>query len=142
VHRLPQSGPDTLTFQYNTGVNSISGSGNFNFDPYLLKPDEKQYNKSMYPPPKATKTVPIRIDFYKNSKGITVAHLNHISMEMFSNTNWSYVPLVDRIARGQELPASNNKTNMNIGTYNTTDVVELIIDNYNEMEHPLHFHGR
>jgi FtsP/CotA-like multicopper oxidase with cupredoxin domain len=31
---------------------------------------------------------------------------------------------------------------MNIVAYNTTEVVELVIDNYHSMEHPLHFHGR
>jgi hypothetical protein len=34
----------------------------------------------MYPPPKATRRIPLRIDFFANSKKVNVGHFNNYSM--------------------------------------------------------------
>jgi hypothetical protein len=34
----------------------------------------------MYPPPKATRRIPLRIDFFANSKQVNVGHFNNLSM--------------------------------------------------------------
>ena len=34
----------------------------------------------MYPPPKATRRIPLRIDFFANSKKVNVGHFNNLSM--------------------------------------------------------------
>jgi hypothetical protein len=34
----------------------------------------------MYPPPNATRRIPLRIDFFANSKQVNVGHFNNLSM--------------------------------------------------------------
>jgi Multicopper oxidase len=91
----------------------------------------------LIPPPDPTLVIPIKIDFYNNSKGVNVAHFNDVSMQIYHDKTFG--PLLDRVANGATLEGMSN---MNVLKYSSSEVVELVIDNYDGGEHPIHIHGR
>lgn len=70
----------------------------------------------LYPPPAATLSIPIVIDFYNNSAKVNVGHFNDVSMtkdEMNRDTT-----LLEMTAMGMSLADAG----MNITTYSTAEV--------------------
>ena len=61
----------------------------------------------MYPPPTATRRVPIRIDFFNNSKNVNVGHFNNISMPSHDGYG---IPLLERYLKNRT--TTHGKSNM------------------------------
>ena len=62
-----------------------------------------------YPPPKATRRVPIRIDFFNNSKNVNVGHFNNISMPSHDGSG---VPLLEQYMKSRMTDLRGGKSNM------------------------------
>ena len=137
----------------------------------------------MYPPPKATRRVPMRIDFFNNSKNVNVGHFNNISMPSHDGSG---VPLLVQYKKSKMTDSHGGKSGMTMPSgkmlmttfdsnevrtehtyllfeiyliisdaqllYNDNNstiiiiinikVIELVLDNWDEGEHPIHIHGR
>ena len=137
-----------------------------------------------YPPPKATRRVPIRIDFFNNSKNVNVGHFNNISMPSHDGSG---IPLLEQYEDSRETDSHGGMSGMTmpsgkmmITTFDSNEVrtvhtyllfeinliisdayllyadnnssiiiiiiiikvIELVLDNWDEGEHPIHVHGR
>ena len=100
-----QSGkPDPFGFEGGEG-----GSQGFRADVDALP--------GLYPPPDATRIIPIRIDFNPNVKQVNVGHFNNISMVM--DANMFPVPLLQRVAEGQSIEGQG----MNIVQFDSSEVL-------------------
>ena len=71
----------------------------------------------LYPPPDATRIIPIRIDFNPNAQNVNVGHFNNISMVM--DASMFPVSLLQRVAEGQSLEGQG----MNIVKYDSSEVL-------------------
>jgi hypothetical protein len=71
----------------------------------------------MYPPPPATKVVPMRIDFFENADNVNVGHFNQVSMTM-GESSTSTLPLLQKFNQGMSIAMEG----MNMVTYNTSEV--------------------
>ena len=74
----------------------------------------------LYPPPDATRIIPIRIDFNPNTKKVNVGHFNNISMVM--DANMYPIPLLQRVAEGLSLEGLG----LNILSFDSSEVLILI----------------
>ena len=72
-----------------------------------------------YPPPDATRIIPIRIDFFTNTKNVNVAHFNNISMVM--DSGMSPFPLLQRLSESLSVHAEG----MNIVSFDSSEVLQL-----------------
>ena len=62
-----------------------------------------------YPPPKATRRVPMRIDFFNNSKNVNVGHFNNISMPSHDGSG---VPLLVQYEESRDEDSHDGKSEM------------------------------
>ena len=72
-----------------------------------------------YPPPDATRIIPIRIDFFTNANKIFMGHFNNISMVMDSGMYTA--PLLQRLSEGLSIQGHG----MNIVSFNSSEVPNL-----------------
>ena len=79
-----------------------------------------------YPPPDATRIIPIRIDFFTNAENVNVGHLNNISMVMDSGMYTA--PLLQRLSSSLSVHAQG----MNIVSFDSSEVMQLNL-------HVIHF---
>ena len=66
-----------------------------------------------YPPPKATRRVPIRIDFFNNSKNVNVGHFNNISMPSHDGSG---IPLLEQYEKSRMTDAHDGKSGMTMAS--------------------------
>ena len=71
----------------------------------------------LYPPPAATRIIPIRIDFNPNAQNVNVGHFNNISMVM--DASMFPIPLLQRVAEGQSIEGQG----MHIVKYDSSEVL-------------------
>ena len=71
----------------------------------------------LYPPPDATRIIPIRIDFNTNEQSVNVGHFNNISMVM--DASMFPIPLLQRVAEGQSIEGQG----MNIVKFDSSEVL-------------------
>jgi len=81
--------------------------------------------------PPADIPIPLTIYFYPNAAEVVVAHFNNISYMTYKNTT-----ILNLVRDDEEIPASANFFEISKG-----QVVDLIINNLDTGEHPLHLHG-
>ena len=62
-----------------------------------------------YPPPKATRRVPMRIDFFNNSKNVNVGHFNNISMPSHDGSG---IPLLEQYKKSRMTDAHGGMSGM------------------------------
>ena len=72
-----------------------------------------------YPPPDATRIIPIRIDFFTNTKNVNVAHFNNISMVM--DSSMYPFPLLEGLSQGMPIQGQG----MNIVSFDSSEVLQL-----------------
>ena len=72
-----------------------------------------------YPPPNATRIIPIRIDFFTNAKNVNVGHFNNISMVM--DSGMYPFPLLQRLSESLSVHAEG----MNIVSFDSSEVLQL-----------------
>jgi len=82
--------------------------------------------------PPATRTLPISIDFFADPvTGVNLPHLNGINFAPVTSTTF-----LELVRAGEQFP-----NNSNVNYISTGDVVDLIVNNHDTGEHPLHLHG-
>ena len=75
----------------------------------------------LYPPPDATRIIPIRIDFNPNAKNVNVGHFNNMSMAM--DASMFPVPLLQGAAEGKPIKTEG----MNIVQFDSSEVLDTNI---------------
>jgi len=80
--------------------------------------------------PDSTVVIPLTIAFFPNNQGVVVAHWNNISFQTRTDTT-----ILNLVRAGQPVPTTANF--FEIGN----SVVDLLINNLDTGEHPLHLHG-
>ena len=98
----------------------------------------------MFPPPLATKTYTITLAFFANNAS------HQVNLASFDGVSYVEPPLVllDLLNEGKPLPTTTQGLSaegqplgvlgFNMLTFPTEDVVEMIINNQNGGEHPIH----
>ncbi|CAF1156762.1 unnamed protein product [Didymodactylos carnosus] len=118
--------PSEVQFNKNDGIilDSFHEGNNF-LDQNSLQPMELNV------PKKSNKTVKVEIEFYDNKNGVNLAHFNSISFVHVMGTT-----LLSIVQTNQPYPKSNNVISINYG-----DIIDIIINNHDDGEHPIHLHG-
>ena len=81
----------------------------------------------MYPPPNATRRIPLRIDFFANSKQVNVGHFNNLSMPSHDG---AATPLLVQYQSNRTHgmgPMGMTSSKMEIMTFNSNEVRTVLI---------------
>ncbi|CAF1050223.1 unnamed protein product [Didymodactylos carnosus] len=118
--------PSELQLNKNDGfiLDSFREGDSF-IDPYSLQPMEPDI------PSKSNKTVKVEIEFDDDENGVNLAYFNNNSFVPLMNTT-----LLSIVQTNRSYPKSNNVISIDYA-----DIVDIIINNHDDGEHPIHLHG-
>lgn len=130
--RLPDTQPAELPPSEVLGDTKAAG-----LDPYLLQPVSRQI------PPEPTQEMQLVIDFYNDPcpNCTNWAHFNNISMQLpASGGNPGMPSMLESLLANRSLPA-NKDFGFHVEQLQAGAVVQVVINNHDTGEHPLHLHG-
>lgn len=130
--RLPTTQPTELKLSEVMGDTAAAG-----VDPYLLRPLSPQE------PPEPTQEMQLVIDFYNDpcANCTNWAHFNNISMQLPDGGGSPGTPsMVESLLANRSLPP-NKDFGYHVEQLQAGAVVQVVINNHDTGEHPLHLHG-
>ena len=90
----------------------------------------------MYPPPKATRAIPIRIDFFNNSNNVNVGHFNNASMPSHDGSG---TPLLEQYLESRTTDTHGGKSGMDmtsskmkITSFDSNEVSTVCLSSFSE----------